>query len=59
MCVNRPQQSDVACDLHTQPYPFLDAERNTQFLHFLLKQIQIELSFIKLKFYDIKVLDLE
>ena len=47
-------------------YPFVDAEETLGFLHFLLKQttalikiFQIQLSFIQLLFYDIKMLNLE
>ena len=62
--VNRRQQSDVACDVHTLPISRRWGE-TLEFLHFLLKQttalieiFRIKLSFIELQCYDIKMLDL-
>ena len=65
--VNRRQESEAVCDLHTLPFSrrwgrnarvlalFTEADnsfdQNTVF--------QIKLSFIKLQFYDIKMLDLK
>ena len=63
--VNRRYLSHAACELHTLPISRRFRE-TLGFLHFMLKQttalvkmFQIILSFIKLLFYDIRMLNLE